>query len=299
MGGNLSNVKVSDLLAAKEDFKTQLLLAVTMAVFVKIFFNFSVVHLRRIVDSKPWKEQFLRLTKRTYKSIGVDYGSDEIWYEAALVQFPLVLHHLIGGLLCVPAVFGITGISEETAYALARHGALFETAFELQDIGTRVYQYFYDKDFDKKNPPMVVRMLIMHHSCGLCTVIPMNMYFGSSVLFHEAVFLLQGAAGISIGASVYCYMLDLSKNEDIFRFKIMSVVALITIVYTRVVRYCTLGFETSYMLYSENFLVFLIYTAGGFLMSGFNIVLLKDSIKKFKKAIKMNYVSPEKIAKME
>uniref|UniRef100_A0A7S3V232 TLC domain-containing protein n=1 Tax=Aplanochytrium stocchinoi TaxID=215587 RepID=A0A7S3V232_9STRA len=270
----------NDFFMAKRSFDVQFYLLFSQAILVKLMFVVFAKGARAIVDKKAWKKQFIALNKRTWTAMGVDFGDDETWYQAALFNFPLSFHHLVGGLLCVPSVFGVPGISKEVAFALARHGALFETAWEFQDIVTRFYQFIFKENWRKLNPPGLLKILAIHHACGMCAVIPMNLYFGNSVLYHESIFLLQGAAGISIGSQSYAYTLDLKKDSDVFKYKILSLIVLAVILYTRVFRFFSLGLELATLMYGSNFAIFALAMAASSLMSIFNVLLLLDALKK-------------------
>lgn len=290
---DFSGISFEDLVMSKRTIEVQLVLLLLQTVVVKIAFDFIRKVTKQYIDKQSWKTQFIALSKTTYKAMGISLNSEEDWYDASVSSISFSIHHLIGGLLCVPSVLGVPGISPQLSFALARHGALFEAAFELSDVLTRAYQILFTSDGWSKNPRSVLTILAIHHTCGLSSVVPMNLFFGDSRLYHEAVFLLQGAAGIALGAQAYGYTINIKTNTGIFQMKLLTSLVMAVMLYTRVFRYCLLGFELAQMMYNGNFAVFTISMFACLAMSLFNVIIVGDAFKKFKKFAFMEYISKE------
>mmetsp|Transcript_3103 Transcript_3103/g.4172 ORF Transcript_3103/g.4172 Transcript_3103/m.4172 type:complete len:248 (+) Transcript_3103:197-940(+) len=215
-------VPLYDLVSCKGTLRVQVLLVIINTIFWKLFIDVTVAYLRPWMEGKPWKDQYLRLFKQTWCKLGIEL-SDEEWKNCSLMNIPIAVQHVIGGCLCIPSLFPIPGISNEVASILACHGALFETGVEVGDMVTRSYDMAFKKDGFKNNPPMLIVFMFLHHAAGILAVVPFNIYFSDSFLYHEGVFLLQGAAGIGVSCQLYSWTLDLKKKSDLLQMQVISV----------------------------------------------------------------------------
>lgn len=155
------SVLMNDLLMCRPNLRTQLtelcLLTVFMFPFLK-FLTWQVAYpaMRRV--SKGGQERFAFYSQQSMKNGFFIDLSLENAFLVGVVLWAILGAHFIGGMLCVPSVFGWPHMTAEWASALARHGALrcvaidillyslyflllcSEAAWELQDFLKRGYQ---------------------------------------------------------------------------------------------------------------------------------------------------------------
>merc|ERR1719181_857416 len=105
--------------------------------------------------------------------------------------------------------------------ALARHGALCEAGWELQDAFTRAYEVLFGGEKGKLlNPTPVLVFWAFHHTMGLSMVIPMNLVYPDLAYYHELVFLLQFASFVAMMFQHYGYTLDVKTKSGLNMMKI-------------------------------------------------------------------------------
>ena len=134
----------------------------------------------------------------------------------------ILIQHGVGGAMCVPSITG--WLPASVAAPLARHGAMCELGWEVQDTLIRMGQIFFGGEAGRKmNPTPLLVIFFIHHCTAMGMVIPMNLcvppalslslslsllhperpllgrFYGDSVLYHEMVFLLEGAAFVAMG----------------------------------------------------------------------------------------------------
>eukprot|EP00441_Pelagodinium_beii_P021790 CAMPEP_0197662766 /NCGR_PEP_ID=MMETSP1338-20131121/54660_1 /TAXON_ID=43686 ORGANISM="Pelagodinium beii, Strain RCC1491" /NCGR_SAMPLE_ID=MMETSP1338 /ASSEMBLY_ACC=CAM_ASM_000754 /LENGTH=248 /DNA_ID=CAMNT_0043240757 /DNA_START=237 /DNA_END=983 /DNA_ORIENTATION=+ len=150
--------------------------------------------------------------------------------------------HLLGGMLCVPAVFGC-GVSQKTAICLVRHGALIELGWEIQDTALRLWDRYTTLEGAKRNPWAMLKLMLIHHALQWTLVIPMNLHYSHLSGYHELVFMLEGAAGFAGVAGFYGYTCDTSKRPELRTLIICNACNLVIMVYTRFVHYWWSAFK--------------------------------------------------------
>eukprot|EP00640_Fibrocapsa_japonica_P002401 CAMPEP_0113944458 /NCGR_PEP_ID=MMETSP1339-20121228/34436_1 /TAXON_ID=94617 /ORGANISM="Fibrocapsa japonica" /LENGTH=281 /DNA_ID=CAMNT_0000949671 /DNA_START=237 /DNA_END=1082 /DNA_ORIENTATION=+ /assembly_acc=CAM_ASM_000762 len=184
------------------------------------------------------KEQYITLNQKSLKSaLGVVMTRDQT-YDLAAEIISILMQHIIGGLLCVPAVFQIPMFSPSAAAALARHGALLEVGWELQDTFVRMYRVLFGgMDGRAANPRALLIFMALHHSMGLMLVMPMNILYGELHAYHELVFLLQSAAAVGLLSQQWGYTLDMSSSMGLWKAKCLFMLTWVVMVYGRLLRY--------------------------------------------------------------
>jgi hypothetical protein len=206
----------------------------------------------------------------------------------------IMVQHMVGGAMCLPSTLGFTG---KTVWALACHGALFEAGWEFQDLASRFVQIvFGGKEGKAKNPPPLLIIVCIHHAMGLCMTIPMNIYFYDNTSYHEFVFLLQFAGFVALALTNYGYTLDIATADGLKRMKIVVSVTWVVMTYTRVVRYCMVGYSLFQALRAPGSHPAQLVYMGSFvlgLMGIFNTLMVLDVTGKFTKFIKMNHKSKD------
>ena len=150
-----------------------------------------------------------------------------------------ITQHGIGGLLCLPSAMGVGFVFPSgMAVAMANHGALCEIGHEIQDMLCKIYDMIFGGEQGrKKNPISLWFATIAHHSCALCLVVPMNIFYWNNRYYHEMTMWMQFAAFFAFTIQQYGYTLDTKSQEGLIRMKISVCLGLIIMVWTRVIRY--------------------------------------------------------------
>mmetsp|Transcript_1579 Transcript_1579/g.1860 ORF Transcript_1579/g.1860 Transcript_1579/m.1860 type:complete len:308 (+) Transcript_1579:145-1068(+) len=278
-------VSLQDLLMSKTTWKVQLLLLLIQTLAWKVILQLLAEYFLQIIKTRPWGGQYVRLFSEHFqKTFGIKFPDDTAMLGGA-GYVAVMCQHITGGLLCVPSVFSLTIFPEEVAFALARHGAMAETAWEVGDMITRIYKICFTEDGRRSNPASLIFILALHHVVGILLVLPLNVYFGNSKLYHEGIFLLQGAAGVAICCQCYGFTLNLKKDSDLTQIKLISTFVLTVMIYSRFYRFGALGIEVYYILKSkyelEHLIPFYLLAMGA--MSLFNLLLIVDAVSKFSK----------------
>lgn len=176
---------------------------------------------------------------------------------------PIMGQHLLGGCLCLPAIFGL-GVPRHVALALARHGALTELGWEIQDMVERLYERFFHEQGPTLQPNGAFFFLCMHHVMQWALVIPMNLYYSDLSGYHELVFMLEGASAAAGLIGFYGYTLDATKRPQLLQMVILNAVGLTIMVYSRFVHYWWSLFKCLSHFFAEgSYMVFLVGVACG------------------------------------
>ena len=181
------------------------------------------------------------------KSLFIDYELRSDAYEMARNFLVVGIQHGTGGVLATfsllpNSILNWLGLTRDATNAMACHGALFETGYELQDYIIRLYQFLFVKDGRKRTPVTFLIVMTLHHFAGFFIVIPLNMKYRDSKVFHELILMLQLAACLSLILQNYGYILNVESKGGLFRMQIVSVLNLISLTWSRVVRYSVLSF---------------------------------------------------------
>jgi len=225
------------LMYSEPSFEVQLLEVVLIATAFQVILPASGRYLSQKFKRRPWYDHAASLMGDSLKNmLLLDEVSDEMLDKCMGDMIPLMAQHFFGGMLCAPAIFGL-GVPRAAAVALARHGALVELGWELQDTAQRLYERFFTAQGSKLHPNGMFFFLAMHHAMQWALVIPMNLYYSEVSGYHELVFMLEGAAGFAGGAMFYGYTLDVSKRSELRQMVVLNALGFVVMVYTRFVHY--------------------------------------------------------------
>lgn len=282
------------LITAESTFSTQLTLGLLYALLFKMILPWFREHVTRpIINKQSFKKQWLQLNLQTFENMGIKV--DRPVGEAFAYDLPgILLQHGVGGLLCVPSVFGL--LPAHVAVPMALHGALFEVGWELQDAVQRLWDIspLGTPEGKAANPPSFLRFMFMHHALGLSLVVPLNVFCRTSVLVHEGVFLLQGAAFVAMCMQQLGYTLDMGSRAGVQSMRLITLVVFLIMFYSRVFRYSILCWEVLNILYSTApkwvFIAGLIVAVP---FTCFNSQMMQDSTKKVYKFWSMDISSLE------
>mmetsp|Transcript_3444 Transcript_3444/g.10695 ORF Transcript_3444/g.10695 Transcript_3444/m.10695 type:complete len:339 (+) Transcript_3444:67-1083(+) len=287
-------ISIQGLLRSEASLETQLALAVIWGlVWYVALEKLNKFVVQPFILSRPWQEQWTELNKKTFKaSFMVEFDSRAELFNFACLFQAIMVQHLVGGALCLPALLGMTGPLVST---LACHGALCEAGWELQDAVVRTYQVVLGGAAGRaKNPTGMLVILGLHHTMGLGMVIPMNILHGDNPWYHEFVFLLQSAAAIAMLCQSYGYTLDVKTAQGLRQMKRCVTVTLITIVWSRVLRFAFVGFKLVGALRAGGAPAALY---GGCLvlctMGLINFLFTADAVGKFAKFMRMKHTDDE------
>uniref|UniRef100_A0A7S3LKS8 TLC domain-containing protein n=1 Tax=Aplanochytrium stocchinoi TaxID=215587 RepID=A0A7S3LKS8_9STRA len=278
---------LQDLLRAKGTVEVQLILLILQALLWYFIVPIVGKALKSYIDKKPYKKQFIELADKSLRAaLKTEFDSLEKSYEYTCLVGGILVQHSLGGALCFPSAFGLDFVSSSVAGALARHGALMEAGWELQDGLDKFYQVFIKNDWSM-NSSKSLRLIAFHHATGLSLVIPMNMFYGYNVLYHKGVFLMQGVSAWALFAQYYAFTLDLSKRFDLVQMKIISVGVFLAMFYGRIIGFICISLELIPILYSENLLLLSVAVAVSILMQSLNYNFILENYRKMVKYAKM------------
>lgn len=224
------------LLWCEPSLSVQLLETALLGAMFCMVMPASARHLAQKFKARPWYDRAAALMRDSMGKMMKMDVTDAILDKMMGQMVPLLTQHFVGGMLCAPAIFGL-GVPHAAAMAMARHGALVELGWELQDTAERVYERFFTADGAKTQPGGLFFFFIVHHAMQWTLVIPMNLYYSELSGYHELVFMLEGAAGFAGAAGFYGLTLDISKRSELRRMVILNAFGLCVMVYTRLVHY--------------------------------------------------------------
>jgi hypothetical protein len=173
---------------------------------------------------------------------------------------------------------------------MACHGALCEAGWELQDSLARAFALaFGGAEGRSRSPAALLVVLALHHSMGLGMVLPMNVTYPDNLLYHEAIFLMQGAAFAAMAAQFYGFTLDVSTKSGLRQMQACAGCTMLVLLWTRVLRFAYLGHSlVSAFLEDGNSRLAL----GGCVvlctMGIFKLLLTVDAVAKFRKFANMS-----------
>jgi hypothetical protein len=182
-----------------------------------------------------------------------------------------------------------------TAGALARHGALCEVGWEIQDVGVRLWEMTFGGELGrKKNPTPLLIMFAMHHSAALSLVLPLNVHYPENTYYHEGVFLLQGAAFAANMFSQYGYTLDVKTRSGLRQMQATITASSAIMWWSRAIRYSYVWGSLLRQFYRDgDWTVLKLCAIPVLSMSLFNLAILGDAAAKFVKFASMEMPDEE------
>mmetsp|Transcript_9086 Transcript_9086/g.16952 ORF Transcript_9086/g.16952 Transcript_9086/m.16952 type:complete len:386 (-) Transcript_9086:152-1309(-) len=273
-----------------------LTLVAAIAVFWAAFFYLFGLILRPMVYGKPWliaagERDYERGGKELYEQLGIAKTKDEFvdtfmdlwpWNQAVYVQ------HFVGGMLCVPAIFGLA--DEGTASSLACLGILSEMGWEIEDMATWLYKRFCHPDGKVKVPNELLILLIIHHSMTTLLGMPMVLHYRNLRTLHWLCFDLQIAGAVALSVQEYTKLLEITERRQLFQFQLLTSFALVVMIVTRGLHWVYLCADLISMWYHEKAWVFLgVGSVISLLFSFFNwFFCIEPFYKRFAKFVKVS-----------
>lgn len=276
-----------DVLMAKPVLEVQVTILLLQAVTWYFCIPFIGKKIKAFIDQKPYRKQFIDLSAKSWEgAFKMKFSDPEIAFEFSCLFAGIIVQHIVGGALCIPSVYGFPGISTTTAFALARHGALCEAGWELQDGLERMYTVLVKKDWSM-NHPEYLKMVASHHAMGLSIVIPMNMFYGDFILYHKGIFFMQGVAAAAMTFQYYAFTLNLNKRSDMIQMRTIVIANLVALVYCRILGFGGIALEMIPILYNDNLFFLGICLVVTILMQYINYTFIMEALRKVRKYMSM------------
>jgi len=236
------------------------------------------------VDTRQWRERWISRSQISLKTnFLIDLNRDAA-YDFACCFMGIMVQHLIGAALCIPAILPGLGMARDLAVALACHGALCEVGWELQDTITRAYDVIFVPGWRAKSPPALLAVMGAHHVMGICLAMPMNLHHRDLPMYHEAILSLQGAAFVAFSAKAYGNTLDVSHSSELAQMRACTLVDAAVMIWTRGLRFAWLAVHIlSEFRTQGQATMFYGGCAAAALMGMFNLLVIVDSVSKFAK----------------
>jgi len=284
---DFSSITLADLLQAAPIWEVQLVLILMQAAFWHLIIVWILPpFMLRFINSMKSKDRYLEVQFAAFRKL-CKLGEHERHLLPGFIAYfnGVIVQHLTGGLLCLPSLLGLA--PPGVASALACHAALAEVGWEIQDTLKRAKEFLLDGKLGRQmNPPKLVVPLLMHHVLAECLVLPMNMYYHDSKLYHEAIFMLQGVAVVSYVCQHFGYTCDVDDPRELLQLRAATTVALVVILWSRVVHSAYLWYVLLRMVYADGqFFLFKVALVPVVCMSLFNLMMVMDCCKKFSKLV--------------
>ena len=265
--------------------------------FVVFYVVKGIIH--SLVHDKPWlrvavERDYDRATKKTLQDLNIVMTREEA-IKWCMDDWPrmqaLYIQHFVGSIFCIPSLLGIGDPS--TASSLAICGVLSEMGWELQDMAEILFVRTFYENGKAIWPASIAIVFAVHHSLTTLLGGPMVFYYRNLKTLHWLCFDLQFAAGFALSISEYTKVLDITNNPRHLRqFKVLNFIALVTMVWTRVIHWTYLCIDLFITWYNEKAWVFLV--VGSILSIGFTAFSWFVCVKPFyKKFLKFMHASAE------
>jgi len=274
-----------------------LVLSLALVWFVVFYVAAAIIH--PLVHNKPWlvaagERDYDRGGKELHEKLGAPKTKPqfvEMFMDMWAWNQTLSIQHLLGGLVCLPAVVpGHFGMDASIASSLACLGILSEMGWELEDMLVWIYKRFATTRGKEKVPNALLLVLAIHHSLTSILGLPMVLYYRDLDVLHWLCFDLQAAAAISLMVTEYTKLLDVTKPSQLRQFQSLTLFALVVMIATRGFHWVYLCSKFIYIWYQdENWGFFVIGTIISLAFSLFNWgFCIEPFYKRFKKFMKVS-----------
>lgn len=185
------NFDFKEFISPEYTLKEQLIIAFCFSAIWFSFINGLKPLIAYIIKDHKWFNKILEqdwenMSKEDKEELPKEMTKEEFkdayrdgWAEENLVMF----QHFVGGLLCIPAVFGLFE-DKRFASALACLGCLSETGWEFYDTVKLINEKFFTENGHEEVPRNHFWFVMLHHSAGMGLVIPLNLYYPNEYYYH-------------------------------------------------------------------------------------------------------------------
>jgi len=234
-----------------------------IAIFWTVVFALVSAVLRPLVHGKPWliaagERHYERGGKETYEKMGMAKTKDH-FIESFMDSWPyfqaVYLQHIVGGLLCLPAVIGIG--NEATASSLACLGVLSEVGYEIEDLITWLCRRYLSPRGKERVPDGFLSFIVAHHSLTTTMGFPMVLRYRNLKTLHLICFDLQFAGAVVMMVQEYTKLLDITIPKELRKFQCCNFFALVVALWTRGVYFAYLSASLYLTWYKDKAWVFL------------------------------------------
>lgn len=271
-------------------------LAGCLAIFWSVFFATTVPLITQRVMGKKWftdslERDYEREGKKLCETIGIPMTMEEfvdmkarMWPRLQLIS----VQHLLGGLLCLPSVFGLA--APKTSSALACLSIISEMGWEMEDVVYSLWTRFFTKDGKKAVPDIMLLLIPMHHSLTSLLAIPTIMRYRNLRILHLLCFDLQAASAVALIVGEYTKLLDVSKPNHLRQFQALTFVGLLMSMWARGIHWVYILFQFTQVWINDEAWIFLsIGVPVGLFFSLFNwFFCIGPFYKRFRKFMRVS-----------
>ena len=123
-------------------------------------------------------------------------------------------------------------MDENTTAGLACLSILSEIGYEIMDLLKMIFKRLFTKTGKIKYPAFLIVLLCVHHYFTLCLGIPAILKYRNFKTLHWLSFDLQVVASVAGIVAEYCKLLDLSKQNELHQFILLTFITLILMILT-------------------------------------------------------------------
>lgn len=236
-------------------------------------------------QERPWWPRAAPLQKALMMNFGYP---EESLNDAALIDsycFVIVFcgHHAFAGFAMIPVVLLGWDASGSVGQSMFLYACLADVALDIYDWLKKFVLCFFPSVFSFLGAPcplaFFIILCILHHSLAMSMIVPLVLYYPSLPSFHYIATSLLLAAGICFTTGSYKFTLDVSNKSGFVQYKVIVIVQLLTILFTRGFVWFTQVYAALAFFYAEGAMKFFYggCVAAG-LMSLFNVIMILDAV---------------------
>jgi hypothetical protein len=258
------------------------------------FVKYVTTPLLSSMGDKP-KAQFGKLMRKLCnEAYGMGFTDDSQGFIFGCTMFAVLAQHLISAVLCSFSTFGPAGYAlipalpggQAVAAALARHGALCEAGWEMQDVVTNILPRIISTGAVNGTD----RIMLIHHTLGLTMALPMNLFYGDNVTYHSLVFAIQFAACFGLAPQFYGFTCDQATYVGMLQCKVCGILQWTSMVYGRLFVFVTNSYALLRTCYADGRMpLFGLACFGLTMMALMNLLMLTDASIKLVKLLPKDY----------
>ena len=243
-----------------------LTIACAWAIFWALFFPIGKPLLWKATYGKGWLRKGITKEvqraggwKAMNEAMGTDFTNEEEliahmmwnWADFQIGTF----QHMIGGVLCIPSLLGIGDSNWSSSLAVL--GILSEVGWEIEHM---VVDVFYPRiRYGAEKVPMIVIIgSLIHHSLATGLGIPLILRYRQWQILHALSFDLQFGPTLVAPLAEYGKLLDVANPSELCRFKIINLLKVIIVGWTRGINFVYLVVHAIIRWYNDKAWVFLI-----------------------------------------
>lgn len=272
-------------------------IAVGLALFWGVVLEASK---KKIFDALPstswWQTNALYPTKAMMSSFGypkhpTDKFPNAVTEPMARDFFAFLVaicsQHFVSALCMLPILVYGWEDSSDSLKSLFVLGTISDFGFDLYDSYNSSVRTFSKKHTNPLPIDFWIIIVAMHHTLALSLMLPMNLNYVNRYEYHQTACSLLMAAALCYGLGCYKFTLDIAKkNSDFLLYKLLVVVQLGIILYTRV--YLWFPAASSFRAHVKEQDDTAFFYGASFMIgvfSLFNVILVVDGVKAVAKCV--------------